>query len=189
MKYEVTLPMSPPVCTVQHKGERVIYNNKGRPFVHHFIKKRQKAALDEYVKHLRQDIADRRDRDGIGTYSMFTTGIRVKIDFMFPHPSNTAKKNRSKRLAKITRPDVDNMAKGLLDCLTYVGLIQDDGLIYDLHLRKFTVEDGKRGVRIEISDEEETLNTEIETLKAEIEELKAQLKQETTQKETRNGEV
>ena len=181
--------MSPPVCTVQHKGERVIYNNKGRPFVHHFIKKRQKAALDEYVKHLRQDIADRRDRDGIGTYSMFTTGIRVKIDFMFPHPSNTAKKNRSKRLAKITRPDVDNMAKGLLDCLTYVGLIQDDGLIYDLHLRKFTVEDGKRGVRIEISDEEETLNTEIETLKAEIEELKAQLKQETTQKETRNGEV
>ena len=120
---------------------------------------------------------------------MFTTGIRVKIDFMFPHPSNTAKKNRSKRLAKITRPDVDNMAKGLLDCLTYVGLIQDDGLIYDLHLRKFTVEDGKRGVRIEISDEEETLNTEIETLKAEIEELKAQLKQETTQKETRNGEV
>ena len=189
MKYEVTLPMSPPVCTVQHKGERVIYNNKGRPFVHHFIKKRQKAALDEYVKHLRQDIADRRDGDGIGTYSMFTTGIRVKIDFMFPHPSNTAKKNRSKRLAKITRPDVDNMAKGLLDCLTYVGLIQDDGLIYDLHLRKFTVEEGKRGVRIEISDEEETLNTEIETLKAEIEELKAQLKQETTQKETRNGEV
>ena len=188
MRYEATLPMSPPICTVQHKGERVVYN-KGRPFVHHFIKKRQRAALDEYVKHLRQDIVDRRDRDGIGTYSTFTTGIRVKIDFMFPHPANTAKKNRSKRLAKITRPDVDNMAKGLLDCLMYVGLIQDDGLIYDLRLRKFTVEEGKRGVRIEISDEEETLNTEIETLKAEIEELKAQLKQETTQKETRNGEV
>ena len=176
MRYEVTLPMSPPVRTVQHKGERVIYNNKGRPFVHHFIKKRQKAALDEYVKHLRNDINARRDRDGIGTYSMFTTGIRVKIDFMFQHPSNVAKKNRSKCLAKVTRPDVDNMAKGLLDCLMYVGLIQDDGLIYDLQLRKFTVEESKRGVHITITDE------------AEVSEENPN--QETTQaKETRNGEV
>lgn len=190
MIYDVTLPMNPPVCTVQHKGERVVYGKGGRAFVHHFVKKRQKAALDEYVKHLRNDIKVRRDRDGIGTYSMFTTGIRVKIDFMFPHPTYVAKRDRSKQLAKVTRPDVDNMAKGLLDCLTYVGLIQDDGLIYDLRLRKFTVEESKRGVHITISDEEETLNTEIETLKAEIAELKAKLKQETTQeKETRNGEV
>ena len=165
--------MNPPVCTVQHKGERVVYS-KGRAFVHHFVKKRQKAALDEYVRHLRNDIKARRDGDGIGTYSMFTTGIRVKIDFMFPHPTYVAKRDRGKQLAKVTRPDVDNMAKGLLDCLTYVGLIQDDGLIYDLRLRKFTVEESKRGVHITITDEAEV----------------SEENQETTQaKETRNGEV
>ena len=47
------------------------------------------------------------------------------------------------------------MAKGLLDCITRVGLIQDDGLIYDLRLRKLTVPQKFRGVRIYISDEDE----------------------------------
>ena len=153
MTYDVTLPMNPPVCTVQHKGERVVYGKGGRAFVHHFVKKRQKAALDEYVKHLRNDIKARRDSDGIGTYSMFTTGIRVKIDFMFPHPTHVAKRDRGKQLAKVTRPDVDNMAKGLLDCLSEVGLIQDDALIFHLRVRKFTTGQHHVGIGITITDD------------------------------------
>ena len=45
------------------------------------------------------------------------------------------------------------MAKGLLDCLMSVGLIQDDASIFDLQLRKFNVPTNKRGVRITITNE------------------------------------
>jgi hypothetical protein len=39
-----------------------------------------------------------------------------------------------------------------------VGLIQDDGLIFDLRLRKLTVPQKFRGVRIYISDEDVEAN-------------------------------
>lgn len=153
MTYEAFLDMPPPVSTVQHKGERVVFGRSGRAFVHHYTKKPQQRALDEYTRLLTADIKKRVNVDGIGTYSMFTTAIKVEINFYFPHPSNVAKRDRSKTFAKVTRPDVDNMAKGLLDCLSRVGLIQDDALIYDLRIRKFTVEEQNRGVYIRISDE------------------------------------
>lgn len=156
MKYETILDMTPPISTVQHKGERVVRNRKsGRFFIHHFTKKKQQSALDEYVRRLNLDIQRRANLDGIGTFYMFTTAIKVEIDFLFPHPSYIKKRYMEFCLPKVTRPDVDNMAKGLLDCITRVGLIQDDGLIYDLRLRKLTVPRKFRGVRIYISDEDE----------------------------------
>ena len=153
MIYEAFLDMPPPVSTVQHKGERVVFGRSGRAFVHHYTKKPQQRALDEYTRRLLADVKNRVNVDGIGTYSMFTTAIEVEINFYFPHPWNVAKRDRQKTFAKVTRPDVDNMAKGLLDCLSRVGLVQDDALIYDLRIRKFTVNERYRGVYIRISDE------------------------------------
>ena len=155
MRYEVILDMPPPIYTMQNKGERVVRGKSGKLFVHHFTKKKQQSALDEYVRRLNADIKRRASLDGIGTFYMFTTAIKVEIDFLFPHPSYIKKRDRGHWLPKVTRPDVDNMAKGLLDCITRVGLIQDDGLIYDLRLRKLTVPQKFRGVRIYISDEDE----------------------------------
>lgn len=37
---------------------------------------------------------------------------------------------------KITRPDVDNLAKGILDALVRAGVIADDGLVARLELEK-----------------------------------------------------
>ena len=84
---------------------------------------------------------------------MFTTAIAVEIDFFFPNPSNTPKRNKNKTLAKVTRPDVDNMVKMLLDCMAEVGLIQDDCLVFDLHIRKFTTVQNHVGIGITITDE------------------------------------
>lgn len=152
MKYKTFLKMTPPTATAQHKGSRIAFVN-GRLTIVHYIKKQQKLAHDQYVKLLKADIQNRKNKDGIGTTFMFTTPVVVRIDFLFPNPSNTAKKNRDKTFAKVTRPDVDNMAKGLLDCLSEVGLLQDDAIIFDLRLRKFTVAEWRQGVRISITDE------------------------------------
>lgn len=150
MRYETFLSMVPPTATAQHKGSRIVYVS-GRPTIMHYTKVPQRKAHDEYVKHLMADI--NRRRDGIGRVSMFTTAIAVEVDFYFPNPVNTPKRNRNKTFAKTTRPDADNMAKGLLDCLTEVGLIQDDALIFDLRVRKFTTGQHHVGIGITITDD------------------------------------
>lgn len=150
MRYKAFLSMVPPTATAQHKGSRIIYVG-GRPTVMHYTKLPQRKVHDAYVRHLSADIARR--TDGIGRETMFTTAIAVEIDFYFPNPVNTPKRDKDKTFAKTTRPDVDNMAKGLLDCLTEVGLIQDDALIFHLRLRKFTTGQHHVGIDITITDE------------------------------------
>lgn len=152
MKYELFMHITPPTATVQHKGERVIFDKKTkRPMIMHYMKTPQRKAHDTYCTLLTHDFVTR--KDGIGTEFMFTKPLVVEIDFVFPHGTNIAKRDRDKTFARITRPDLDNMAKGLLDCLMEVGLIQDDAQIFDLRLRKFNSNSKHQGVRISISDE------------------------------------
>lgn len=152
MKYEINMNITPPTATAQHKGERVIFDKKTRrPMVMHYTKAPQKKAHDMYCKLLSHDFATR--KDGIGTEFMFTKPLAVEIDFKFPHSVNVPKRDKNKTFARTTRPDLDNMAKGLLDCLMEVGLIQDDAQIFDLRLRKFNVNAKSQGIRIYISDE------------------------------------
>lgn len=151
MKYEVILPIDPPTATDQHVGHRIARVN-GKQVILSYRKKPQKMAHALYEYELKRDISHR--KDGIGTLRIFAgEPIIVKIDFMFPHPACTAKRDRNKVFARTVRPDVDNMAKGLLDCLMSVGLILDDASIFDLQLRKFNVPSNKRGVRITITNE------------------------------------
>lgn len=152
MKYELFIPVTPPTATVQHKGERIVYDKKTRrPMVMHYMKGPQRKAHDLYVKALKHDFETR--EDGIGTIKMFTGALIVSIEFLFPHCVNTAKRDRGSTFARTVRPDLDNMAKGLLDCLTEVGLIQDDAQIFDLHLTKFNVPADKQGIRITVTDD------------------------------------
>ena len=151
MTYEVFLPIDPPTATDQHVGHRIVRVN-GKQIILSYRKRPQKRAHELYEYELKRDIRQR--KDGIGTLYIFAgEPIIVKIDFMFPHPACTAKRDRNKTFARTVRPDVDNMAKGLLDCLMSVGLIQDDASIFDLQLRKFNVPINKRGVRITITNE------------------------------------
>jgi len=150
MTYETFLSITPPTATDQHVGHRIAHVN-GRQLILSYRKKPQKKAHELYEHYLRNDIKHR--TDGIGTFKMFTGAIKVEIEFRFPHGTNVAKRDKGKTFARTVRPDVDNMAKGLIDCLMSVGLIQDDATIFDLHLFKFNVPENKRGVRITITDE------------------------------------
>lgn len=149
MDYFIFMSIVPPTATDQHKGYRVAQVN-GRQVVMTYRKKPQQLAHERYLKLLKADAATR--RDGIGSWRMFTKPIAVTVSFLFPHPSNVAKRDRNKAFVKTTRPDLDNMAKGLIDCLSEAGIIQDDSLIWRLELTKYSVPADKCGVRIDITD-------------------------------------
>ena len=150
MRYEVFMPITPPTATDQHMGHRVGFVN-GRHIVLSYRKKPQKKVHELYSLLLKQDIMKR--DDGIGSLKMFCGPVKVEIDFQFPHSVNTAKRDRNKWFARTTRPDLDNMAKGLLDCITDAGLLQDDAQICCLKLRKFNCPASHQGARITITDE------------------------------------
>ena len=44
----------------------------------------------------------------------------------------------NKRIHRIGRMDVDNIAKITLDSITHSGLIRDDSLVHDLHVTKYS---------------------------------------------------
>ncbi len=57
------------------------------------------------------------------------------IGFFFSPLQST--KSGSKKIPKTTRPDVDNMAKSVIDCMSKVGLVVDDAQIFRLSLEKY----------------------------------------------------
>ncbi len=142
------LKIDPPRCTAQHKGERII---AGR-YVHHYEKKPQRQARLAYLAAIREESGS----TPVGYDTRYPDGrlkpLQVLIDFIFKAPT---KKQRG--MLKTTRPDLDNMAKGLLDCLTEAGLLADDSQITTLRLRKSY---GDPGVAVTIVEEPEPQETD-----------------------------
>lgn len=59
--------------------------------------------------------------------------LRVEILFVLPRPKSLAKKPRA---LPITRPDVDNLQKAVLDGANQAGVWRDDAQVVDVHARK-----------------------------------------------------
>lgn len=79
--------------------------------------------------------------------------LKVEIALYFPY-----RKSEKKSVVRLglpvphkARPDVDNLAKFILDSMTRCGFWGDDGQIYDLTIRKFY--SAETGIRILITDE------------------------------------
>jgi Holliday junction resolvase RusA-like endonuclease len=66
--------------------------------------------------------------------------IRVELDFYHSRPKRLMrKKDPSEPIPKITKPDVDNLAKLILDSATQAELWNDDNLITQLEIRDWYV--------------------------------------------------
>lgn len=64
----------------------------------------------------------------------------IEITFYFTAPKKLTEKNSRVafgQYAKTTKPDVDNLAKPVLDALTNSGIIHDDCIVYRLTLSKY----------------------------------------------------
>lgn len=76
--------------------------------------------------------------------------LSATIKFVSP----LLKKHKGEGQWKTTRPDLDNLLKGLMDVLTTCGVIADDALVCQLHAEK--LHDDNPGVEILITEMEAT---------------------------------
>lgn len=81
--------------------------------------------------------------------------LSVNLDFLIARPKShfTSKGNRKPSApdCPVNKMDCDNLAKGVLDALTQIGMWQDDGQIVRLNISKSYVRD-RAGAQIEITD-------------------------------------
>lgn len=116
------LPIDPrEIRTAQQKGERIVYGRNGKPFVHHYTK--SKVAKSQ--RALSALILSAKNRTG-WTCARRDYPVYVSAEFVYPLGS-LPKGLRGKE--KITRPDIDNLLKGLFDACTDCRLWEDDSQV------------------------------------------------------------
>jgi Holliday junction resolvase RusA-like endonuclease len=65
--------------------------------------------------------------------------VQVYIEFNYAHTiesAKVAKREGIERVPKATRPDLDNLAKLILDSIVQAGILKDDSLIVELAMSK-----------------------------------------------------
>lgn len=112
---------------------RILKTRDGRQF----IGKMAKSSAKKWANAATLMIKSEMNRLG---HTMMEGALGVCITFYYLHTKDSdrqSKKDNDPIVAKITRPDLDNLAKSVLDCLVDSGAIKDDGLIHILTLKKY----------------------------------------------------
>lgn len=136
----IDLPIVPPTTTAQMKRVRVI---RGRPMF--FKNKASVQAEGDYLTLLQPHQPP----------APMPGALELAITFVWPHLAGTAAKRRQLEMPKTTRPDLDNSAKQITDCLVKLQFLYDDGQIARLVLSKFHGPAGR--VSITLNPLQETL--------------------------------
>ena len=126
-----TLEVDPSkLSTAQQKGVRAFISKSGKAFTTFYKKK--KVVMTERIlysmlnKHKPKEPI-RNDGD---------TCVLLVITYMFPHTSNCPKWKRDGIAFMTQRPDVDNLSKSLIDCMTKCGFWEDDSMV-NTFMKKF----------------------------------------------------
>lgn len=157
-----TVPGEPP-RTAQSRL-RVFKNKAGRVFLGKTRDKRTEAFLDRVVLAARKALAEAprralgslpgRDpaRDipprGKPASRSLREPLAVTIHFAFPYPASTPKSRSAFPSWRVERPDLDNLAKSVVDSLTRAGVFDDDSCVAELTLRKLN--SPEPGLRVEV---------------------------------------
>ena len=80
--------------------------------------------------------------------------VRLSVRWVYPYRKSEPKKNRKNPIPCATRPDADNLLKGLIDAMTKVGFWRDDSQIFSLNFEKYFSEKSGIGVTIRTSIDE-----------------------------------
>lgn len=112
-----------PTITAQQKGERVL-NGK----IIHYDKKQVKEAKELFLRLLKPYIPE----------EPYTKETPLSLEIVFYYPWNGRVKDEMARY-KVTKPDADNAAKILIDCMTMAHFWHDDSQISSYHIEKIEV--------------------------------------------------
>ena len=132
MQISFFLPMNPPTVTHQEKAVHVV---KGKPV--HYEPEKLKAARSKLMAYLGQHTPA----------APLRGAIRLGVKWCFPV---TGKHEDGEW--KTTRPDTDNLQKGLKDVMTSLGWWRDDALVFSEHVTKVYAR--IPGIRIDIEEVE-----------------------------------
>lgn len=128
---QIILPLPPP--PTHQAALRILKTKDGRQF----IGKMARSNAVKWGKAATLILKAEANRLG---YPMVDEACCVVIKFYYKHTKESARAAKQSDFGivrKSTRPDLDNLAKGVLDCMVDAGMLKDDGLICDLHLLKY----------------------------------------------------
>lgn len=78
------------------------------------------------------------------------TPVAVRITFYLQRPASHTKKQQERRAVTV-RPDIDKLARAVLDALTVARVFDDDAQVYDLHvLKQYANDDEPIGAWIDV---------------------------------------
>lgn len=127
----------PPVVTIVVPGDpprtaqsrlRVFRTKSGRSFIGKTRDRRSQSILDA----IKAKFSVHRPSSGSRIVQ-----AEVEIDFFFAHPKSVSAQICDRVVPRTTRPDLDNLAKSVVDSIVRSGFLTDDNLITTLVLRKF----------------------------------------------------
>ena len=128
-KIKFFMPMEPPTATAQEKG----INKKTGAI---YLKSASKCAREKLTAYLFEHAPDEPLNGPIY--------IGVVWNFKTDDPKKAG-------MYRITKPDLDNLEKDLLDCMTHLGFWKDDAQIVSKHtFKKWTV--GVPGIYIAVEE-------------------------------------
>lgn len=161
------LNMSPAdICTAQQKGACTIagrisfYTKKPVLESNRRIRQALETALRDLGFRFHVEQYRVKGRGATARYAMkhvLDTGyerrtpVSVGIEFRFPFPSTASAKRRARGKEYMTeRPDVDNLAKSILDEMSDLRIVADDAQIAVVHLVK--ARSTQPGITVSIAD-------------------------------------
>ena len=133
------IPGEPDTVTAQEKGIRIRRSRTGKHYPQHYDKPEVEAAK----RRLAWQVMDYKP------FEPLTGPIELQIEWRF---SLGSKPKKYAYKEKTTKPDLDNLCKGLMDVLNRSNFFIDDGQVCRLFLRKIWVPENEAGIYISIRD-------------------------------------
>lgn len=124
------LPIEPPRHTAQQTGLRAVIGEDGKPFIIHYKRAENKRIEREYCDALRPHAPP----------APLAPPVAVSLAFYYPATQQNAARMKRAGVALVrrqTKPDLDNVAKSLVDALMRCGFVIDDSNVTQLFIQKF----------------------------------------------------
>ena len=142
--YKYILPIEPP--PTHQAALRILKTRDGRQF----IGKMAKSSAKKWSVAATLMIQSQRN---IKQAETIDAPCIVSVAFYYPHTKESekyCKRTNQTYIIKSTRPDLDNLAKSVLDAIVDAGVLKDDGAIVELALAKYYAAEPKVVVDIDV---------------------------------------
>lgn len=132
----IWLPCAPPRTTAQQQKRVTVIN--GRP--HFYRGGRMNAEASMWALYLAPH----------APAAPLAGPLELRITLVYPHLADTAKRDRHRRLPKMTRPDIGNTVKHLEDTIVHMRFMVDDNQVVRLTAEKWHGPADQVGIGIEL---------------------------------------